>query len=315
MHAWIDLLILASFEDRFFFLRGIKIEQKRGQVAESLDFFFLLWKWSRGKVIRYLKFLEKEGQIELQKSNVINLISITNYNKYQPNRTTNRTTNGTTNRTTNGTTNRTTYKESNKESNKEILLLQKIYKKVASDFFTHTLKINLIFEKDNAEKYLFAICEKIKQQPTTNENNATTELKNFLEKANKISWIKNFDFNFLNENFQKILIQINREDKIEEQNKQPRATKFVPPTLEEVKKYCEENNKKIDAERFFNFYESKNWYIGKNKMKKWHSAIATWERSEEINNNYNNGKNGRIDTTGINGSLSGQKAEDFITSF
>ena len=114
-HAWIDLLILASFKNRDFFLRGIKIEQKRGQVAESLDFLSQRWKWSKNKVIRYLKILEKEGQIELQKSNVINLISIVNYDKYQIDETTNETAN----RTANETANETTYKESNNKSNKE----------------------------------------------------------------------------------------------------------------------------------------------------------------------------------------------------
>jgi len=50
------------------------------------------------------------------------------------------------------------------------------------------------------------------------------------------------------------------------------------PTLEEVIAYCQEENNGVDAVKFYNFYESKGWMIGKNKMKKWHSAISTWER-------------------------------------
>jgi uncharacterized protein YdaU (DUF1376 family) len=57
------------------------------------------------------------------------------------------------------------------------------------------------------------------------------------------------------------------------------VVRFVPPTLEEVTAYCQERNNGIDPEEFVSFYESKGWMIGKNKMKKWRSAVATWEKS------------------------------------
>lgn len=47
---------------------------------------------------------------------------------------------------------------------------------------------------------------------------------------------------------------------------------FIKPTIEEIKGY----NSEIDAEAFWNFYESKGWLIGKNKMVSWHSAVANW---------------------------------------
>lgn len=52
---------------------------------------------------------------------------------------------------------------------------------------------------------------------------------------------------------------------------------FTKPTLEEVKNYCKERNNGINPEHFIDFYESKNWMIGKNKMKDWKAAIRTWE--------------------------------------
>lgn len=57
--------------------------------------------------------------------------------------------------------------------------------------------------------------------------------------------------------------------------------KFIPPSLEEVKSYCLERNNDIDAERFINFYESKGWFVGKNKMKDWKAAIRTWENKQK----------------------------------
>ena len=55
---------------------------------------------------------------------------------------------------------------------------------------------------------------------------------------------------------------------------------FKKPTLDEVKNYCILRNNNIDAEAFIDFYESKNFYIGKNKMKDWKACIRTWERRE-----------------------------------
>ena len=56
------------------------------------------------------------------------------------------------------------------------------------------------------------------------------------------------------------------------------AKRFTPPTLAEVKAYCEERGNNVDPERFIDFYESKGWMIGKNKMKDWKAAVRTWEK-------------------------------------
>ena len=63
--------------------------------------------------------------------------------------------------------------------------------------------------------------------------------------------------------------------------------KFIKPTLEEVKEYCLERKNNIDAETFIDFYESKGWYVGKNKMKDWKATIRTWERNRKNQNNFN----------------------------
>ena len=55
---------------------------------------------------------------------------------------------------------------------------------------------------------------------------------------------------------------------------------FKKPTLDEVKDYCILRKNNIDAEAFIDFYESKNFMIGKNKMKDWKAAVRTWERRE-----------------------------------
>lgn len=60
--------------------------------------------------------------------------------------------------------------------------------------------------------------------------------------------------------------------------------KFKKPTIEEIQEYCLERRNGIDANYFYDFYESKGWMIGKNKMKDWKSAIRTWERNHKEDN-------------------------------
>ena len=57
-----------------------------------------------------------------------------------------------------------------------------------------------------------------------------------------------------------------------------KAPRFCPPTVDEVKAYCLEKNYTVDAENFCDFYESKGWFVGKNKMKSWRAAVRTWQR-------------------------------------
>ena len=83
----------------------------------------------------------------------------------------------------------------------------------------------------------------------------------------------------------------------EEQEKETTTTlkekKFTKPSVEEIKNYCLERKNNIDAERFFDYYESKGWKIGKNTMKNWQAAIRTWERNnfegDRNNDESNNG--------------------------
>lgn len=59
-----------------------------------------------------------------------------------------------------------------------------------------------------------------------------------------------------------------------------KSARFVPPTVEEVRAYCIERNNRVSPEAFVDFYSSKGWMVGKNKMKDWKAAIRTWEKGE-----------------------------------
>lgn len=75
-----------------------------------------------------------------------------------------------------------------------------------------------------------------------------------------------------------------KNDKKNEVKKEKRNRGMIPPTLEEVNTYCLERNNGIDAQAFIDFYESKGWMVGKNKMQDWKAAVRTWERKRKQEN-------------------------------
>jgi len=85
--AWIELLLLANHTTGYIRKRGILIEVQRGQVGLSEESLAARWKWSRGKVTRFLSELIKTHQISRlpvqQNPKLSCLITITNYDLYQ----------------------------------------------------------------------------------------------------------------------------------------------------------------------------------------------------------------------------------------
>lgn len=121
MQAWIDLLLLANFADRVTFIRGNRVTIKRGQVAYSREWFSGRWRWSRGKIDRFLDMLERENMIGRQKSAVITCISILNYDAYQDNGSTDRSVNGSADRSVNGSADRSANRSAEIEPNTLII--------------------------------------------------------------------------------------------------------------------------------------------------------------------------------------------------
>lgn len=61
------------------------------------------------------------------------------------------------------------------------------------------------------------------------------------------------------------------------------SKRFTPPTVEEVREYCEERGNNVDPERFVDFYASKGWRVGNQSMKDWKAAVRNWERENRSN--------------------------------
>lgn len=60
-----------------------------------------------------------------------------------------------------------------------------------------------------------------------------------------------------------------------------KATRFSPPSLDEVRDEVERLGYAVDPERFIAHYESNGWRVGPNKMKSWKSALITWHKRQK----------------------------------
>lgn len=76
-------------------------------------------------------------------------------------------------------------------------------------------------------------------------------------------------------------IERDTEEEKKEIKKSKTASRFTPPTLDEVEAYCSERNNHVDAQRFIDYYTSNGWKVGRNSMKDWRATVRTWERSDD----------------------------------
>ena len=58
---------------------------------------------------------------------------------------------------------------------------------------------------------------------------------------------------------------------------------FIPPTLDEIKKYIQEKNLNVDAQRFFDYYNEGGWKDRDGKqIKNWkQKMLAVWNKPQE----------------------------------
>ena len=85
----------------------------------------------------------------------------------------------------------------------------------------------------------------------------------------------------IKENFKDNNTSINNTSIIKEKIK--KRKNFIVPTIIEIEDYCRLRGNQINAEQFYDFYQSKGWMVGKTKMKDWKAAIRNWERNRKKN--------------------------------
>lgn len=95
--AWIDLLMLANWEDRKTAYKGKVITCKRGDVNLSITALAKRWNWSRDKTRDFLKLLESDGMVTTKTTTHRTTVTIEKYAFFQDLVTTKPTTNSSTN--------------------------------------------------------------------------------------------------------------------------------------------------------------------------------------------------------------------------
>lgn len=83
-----------------------------------------------------------------------------------------------------------------------------------------------------------------------------------------------------------------------DKNVKKKSRNFVPPSFKEVNSYISEKNYKIDTNNFIDFYSSKGWMVGKNKMKDWRAAVRTWASRNKEDKGYEPTSSGNCITCG-----------------
>lgn len=151
--ARIDLLLLANHKKTSYFVRWNEVIVDRWQLAYAMETLAQRWKWSRWKVNRFISVLQTKQQIVQQKSNVITVITIINYNKYQLD--------GTTDSTADSTA-----------DGQQTVQQTDIYKNVNNDKNINILNSNIL-SKDNNNSVA------VEKKPITKEINfVISEIKN-----------------------------------------------------------------------------------------------------------------------------------------
>jgi hypothetical protein len=118
------------------------------------------------------------------------------------------------------------------------------------------------FKKDNDGKFYN---ERLKDEVEKRKAYSESRRNNRKKKEDMIDISKTYVQHMENENENENVI------------KNKKVTSFKKPTFEQVEEYMKERGMSNYASRFHNFYESKGWMVGKNKMKDWKAAVRNWE--------------------------------------
>ena len=142
--------------------------------------------------------------------------------------------------------------------------------------------------------YLFDMQSSAKQVSTNDRTNIETSIEQaltpYINKENILNLnIENEDTQPKNDIVLKVsknkvkVVEVNGEEV--DQKKMPkkstvtiRPTNAFQPTIEKIREYfLEQNSNEVEAQKFFNHFQSNGWMVGgKAPMKDWHAAAGNW---------------------------------------
>lgn len=63
-------------------------------------------------------------------------------------------------------------------------------------------------------------------------------------------------------------------------NKREHTREARPNSIEDVRAYCRERNNRVNVDKWYAYYESIGWKVGRNPMKDWKAAVRKWEADD-----------------------------------
>lgn len=78
--------------------------------------------------------------------------------------------------------------------------------------------------------------------------------------------------------------------------KPPKPARFSPPSVDEVRAYCNERGyTTIDPERFVSYYAARQWKAGQTAITDWRAAADSWHRNDVDKRKTNGGCESGVD--------------------
>lgn len=74
---------------------------------------------------------------------------------------------------------------------------------------------------------------------------------------------------------------VKNDNNVKNDKKSKGQTKFAKPSLDELQAFISENNLKVNAQSFLDYYNSNGWKVGENSMKDWKATCRNWSRREQ----------------------------------
>jgi len=130
---------------------------------------------------------------------------------------------------------------------------------------------SLVVSKFKKDKFGMYFNQRMEDERLKRVKYSESRRKNRVKKTYDSTYDKHMSLHMENEN----------EDINEDINTKSAKKNFC--TLDDVRRYCSERKNGVDPERFYNYYESNGWMVGRNKMKDWKAAVRTWERNQKSN--------------------------------
>ncbi len=146
---------------------------------------------------------------------------------------------------------------------------------VGMDGFANALKsVNWLDFDDNSETITI---------PNFERHNGETAKKRALKNKRQAKWRQNKDAKVDTPASTNASTREEKRRNKEKDKKESHSPRFTPPTVDQVRKYVETREVKIDPQVFVDHYETNGWFRGKTKIKDWKACVRTWEKNRTPN--------------------------------